>query len=160
MYQGIGSKSFLVHRFSGGQGKKRLQPSQNAHLVKRILNISRSQKPVLSVLSRSLKFDTAKSVPFEKCCRWRIQKMSVACAYMNDEPLGNEEETKMFNLRRKKSDGTSLHQITYKTHVVTLAVLENWISVPTRRSQPGFHISNLRNRTKHTLPFRIQVRTS
>ena len=51
--------------------------------------------------------------------------------------LGNDKETsvqRFFN----KPDGTSFNQIANETHVVTLAVVEDWINIATGRSQPGF----------------------
>ena len=59
----------------------------------------------------------------------------------------------MFNSRFNKPDGTSLHKITNETHLMTLA--GDWINVTTGQPQRGFHVSNLRNRTKHTLLTRI-----
>ena len=145
-----------------GQCKKRLQPYRNAHLTKRVLDIGRTHKPVLSVLERSLKFDMAKSFPCEKRSRWKIQKMLVAFTRINDEPLspsllGHELETNGLNSRFNKP---SLHQITNQAQVVTPAVLENWINVTTGWSQRSFQLSNLRTRMKCTLLIRIQVRTS
>ena len=73
---------------------------------------------------------------------------------LSTSPLGNEKETNVLNSVLNKLDGTSLNQIANETHVVSLGVLENWINVTTDWSQPGFNVSNLRKRTKHTLLFR------
>ena len=54
-------------------------------------------------------------------------------------------------------DRASSNQVANETHIVAPAALENGINVTAGRSQPGFHISNLRNRTKHKLLKRIQV---
>ena len=91
--------------------------------------------------------------------------MSIACTRINNEPLstsllGDDKEPNVFNSIFHKKDGASLHQVTNETHVVTLAVLEKWIKIPTSLSQPGFHVSNLRSWRKHTLLVRIQVRRS
>ena len=64
--------------------------------------------------------------------------MSVACTSINHEPvsssiLGNEKETNVFNSSLNKPNGSSFNQITNETHVVTPAVLENWINVTTNR---------------------------
>ena len=70
--------------------------------------------------------------------------MSIVATRINDEPsstsyLGKEEETNELNSIFDKTDGTSLNQIADETHVVSRAVLENWINVETARAQPGFH---------------------
>ena len=74
--------------------------------------------------------------------------------------LGNEKETNVFDSRFNKIDRASFNQIANETNIVSSTVLENWINVTAGRSQPSLHISNLRNRTKHTLFFRIQLRTN
>ena len=82
--------------------------------------------------------------------------MSIACTRINNEPLstrllGNEKEPNVFNSIFNRINGASF---------VSPAVLDNWINVAAGRPQTGFHINNLRNKTKHALFVRIQVRTS
>ena len=59
--------------------------------------------------------------------------MSVAGTHINNEPLstsllGDDKEPSVFNSIFNQRDGAGLNQIANETHIVTLAVLENWIS--------------------------------
>ena len=97
--------------------------------MKRVLDIGLTHKSVLSVFRSSLQLDMAR----EQRSRWMAHKMSVACTRINDELcslLGNEKETDVFHSRLDKPDGTSFHQITDKTYVVTPTVLETDRLVP------------------------------
>ena len=74
---------------------------------------------------------------------------NACCTRINDEPLssnvlGNEEEPNVLNSSLHKPDGTSFSE-THETHVVTPAVLENWINVTAGRQQPGLINNNLRS---------------
>ena len=66
----------------------------------------------------------------------------------------------VFNNRFNKPDGTSLHRVTDKTHVVTPAVLETGSTYRPARPYQVSMSSNLRHRTKHTLLIRFRTGTS
>ena len=68
----------------------------------------------------------------------RASKMNLRAPASLAGVLGNEKEANVFSSRFNKPDGTSLHQITDKTHVVTSAVLENRIDVTNGRAQTRF----------------------
>ena len=61
--------------------------------------------------------------------------------------LATKKEPNVLKSILNKIDGDSLNQIANETRTVSLAVLENKINVTARWSQPGFRVSNLRNRT-------------
>ena len=73
----IGRKTFSSDRFScvtnfgcenSGQCKKRLQPNGNAHLMENVLDVGRTDKPVLVV------FRLAKSLACEKTVQMEVSK--------------------------------------------------------------------------------------
>ena len=89
--------------------------------------------------------------------------MSVACTRINNDPLrtrllGNEKEPNVLNSIFHKRDGANFNQIANETNIVSPALQENWINVPTSRSQTGLHVRKIRSKTKHTLLALIQVR--
>ena len=139
-YQRIGSKTFSVDRFSRvtnfGCEQRKVQktlatiPSRNAHLKKRVLDIGRTQNPVLSVLRCSLKFHMTESLSCEQKSTWTPQKLSVACARIKNEPmspslLGNEKSPTCSTasstnltepaLTRSRTKPTQCRQLCWKT---------------------------------------------
>ena len=59
---------------NSGQCERRLLPPKNPHLMKRVLGIGRTHKPVWSVLKRSLEFDMADSLTCEQRSNCWVEK--------------------------------------------------------------------------------------
>ena len=71
------------------------------------------------------------------------KKVSIACTRINNEPLstsllGRRKETNAFNSIFNKADETRFNHIANETHVVTPAVLEDWVYINDRPVQTGF----------------------
>ena len=81
--------------------KTRLQPFRNAHLVKTVLDIGGTNKTVLSVSRRSLKFDKAKTLPCEqRLIDSKKCGLLARASMMNLEHQPcNEKETNVFHRR-------------------------------------------------------------
>ena len=105
--------------------KKRMQLLGTAHPMERVLDTGRTHKPVVSVLSRSLKFDMAKLLTCVQRSRWRSHKLPVACTRINNKPSEHQPSWQRKRDQRvqqqPQQNRRSFHQIANETHVMRLS---------------------------------------